>query len=615
MAKALSAGEEERRLVMARFWQSALGFWRGPGWAAAWSLTVALVAIVLAQIAVQYQVTVWNREFFDALERRDGSTVLSQCLVLLGLVAASVALGVASVAGRFATHIRWRRFLSRALLEHWFWNGRYYRLNLMRGDHDNPELRIADDARLATDAPIDFAVGLLSAAVGAATFVTVLWRVGGSIAVAGWTVPGYLVIAAVLYSGIATAAMMMVGRRFVAVAERKNAVEADFRYFAVRLRENGESIALLGGEAEEREALARRLERIGRAWWRLAGQHMRTTTVSQTNTLLAPTVPLLLCAPKYLSGTMSLGDVMQAATAFVAVQTAFNWLVDNYPRLADWKASAVRVGSLLRSLDVLEHAEAPGTVGQIVHGEGDGPALRLSDVSVTLDDGTSVVAETDFAIARGQRVLVVGESGSGKSTLLRAIAGLWPWGGGEVRRRRGASVFFMPQRPYLPIGSLKRVAAYPQAPDAVTDAAVRTALETAELGHLASRLDDEDDWDRILSGGEKQRIAFARMFLLRPDIVIMDEATSALDARMQDAMMRRLATGLPDSAVVSVGHRSELEQFHDRRLTLARHPDGAQLVRDEALARVRDTAGWLARRLSDPGARVFRRGRKTRAAS
>lgn len=407
-------------------------------------------------------------------------------------------------------------------------------------------------------------------------------------------------IAAIVYSSMTTGAMLVVGRRFVTVAEHKNKVEADFRYFAVRLRENGESIALLGGEAEEREALGRRLDSIRGAWVALCGQYMRTTSISQTNTLLAPTVPLLLCAPKYLAGSMSLGDVMQAATAFMAVQAAFNWLVDNYPRLADWKASALRVGSLLRSLDVLEHAEAPGTMGQIVHTEDDGPALHLKDVSVTLDDGTGVVAETDFGIDRGERVLVVGESGSGKSTLLRAVAGLWPWGGGEVRVRKGARLFFMPQRPYLPIGSLKRITAYPQAPDAVEDDALRAALEMAELGHLVDRLHDDDDWDRILSGGEKQRIAFARMFLLRPDIIIMDEATAALDTRTQDLMLRRLIEQLPDSAVISVGHRSELEQFHDRRLTLARHPEGAKLVRDEALTRVGETAGWLARRLSDP---------------
>ena len=617
MAKSLAppAGEEERRLVMLRFWEAALGFWRGPGAFAAWALTIGLVAVVLVQIAVQYQITVWNREFFDALERRDGSTVWAQCLLLAGLAAASVALAVVGVGGRFVTHIRWRRYLSSGLLDHWFWNGRYYRLNLMAGDHDNPELRIADDARVATDAPVDFAVGLLSAAVGAITFITVLWRVGGGIGVGGYEIPGYLVIAAIVYSSLTTGAMLLVGRRFVRVAERKNAAEADFRYFAVRLRENGESIALLGGEAEEREALGRRLDRIRGAWLALAGQYMRTTSISQSNTLLAPTVPLLLCAPKYLSGAMSLGDVMQAATAFVAVQAAFNWLVDNYPRLADWKASAMRVGSLLRSLDVLEHAEAPGTLGQIVHTEDDGPALHLCNVSVTLDNGTGVVAETDFGIEPGERVLVVGESGSGKSTLLRAIAGLWPWGGGEVRLRRGARIFFMPQRPYLPIGTLKRITAYPQAPDAVDDAAVRAALELAELGHLVDRLGEEDDWHRILSGGEQQRIAFARMFLLKPDIVIMDEATSALDTRSQDMMLRRMIEQLPESAVISVGHRSELEQFHDRRLTLARHPDGAKLVRDEALSARRSTSSWLARRLSDPRSKTLRSPGSNRTAT
>ncbi len=612
MAKALAAsvGEDARRFVMLRFWEAALGFWRGPGWLLAWALTIGLVCVVLAQVAIQYQITVWNREFFDALERRDAGTALEQCLLLLVLVAGAVLVAVIGVGGRFLTHVRWRRYLSQGLLDHWFWNGRYYRLNLISGDHDNPELRIADDARVATDAPVDFAVGLLSAAVGAVTFITVLWQVGGGIAIAGFELPGYLVIAAVLYSTMTTLAMLVVGRRFVAVAEGKNAAEADFRYFAVRLRENGESIALLGGEPEEREALGRRLDRIRDVWLALAGQYMRTTTISQSNTLLAPTVPLLLCAPKYLTGDLSLGDVMQAATAFVAVQAAFNWLVDNYPRLADWKASALRVGSLLRSLDRLEHAEAPGTVGRIERIEDDGPALRLRDVSVTLDDGTAVVAETDFGIDRGERILVVGESGSGKSTLLRAVAGLWPWGAGEVRVRRGIRMFFMPQRTYLPIGTLKRVTTYPQAPGAVEDAAVREALAHAGLEHLVDRIDDDEDWDRILSGGEKQRVAFARLFLLRPDIIVMDEATAALDSPTQDLLLQRVIDMLPGSAIISVGHRSELEDFHDRRLTLERRPEGGKLIRDEDLGQVRETAGWLARRLSGQRPRVFRgRGR------
>ncbi|MCC7276576.1 MAG: ABC transporter ATP-binding protein/permease [Alphaproteobacteria bacterium] len=600
MAKTLAApaGDEDRRLVMLRFWESAFGFWRGKGAAAAWALTVGLIAIVLLQIFVQYRVTVWNRDFFDALERRDGSAIGSQTLLLMPLIAAGVTLAVLAVGGRMITQIRWRRHLSSGLIEHWLWNGRYFQLNMMQGDHDNAELRIAEDARVATEAPVDFAVGILTAAVGAVTFIVVLWRVGGSITIGdGIEIPGFLVITAIVYATLTTLATLVFGRKFVDVAERKNGREADFRYAAVRMRENGESIALLGGEAEERDALGRLLDQVRSAWVAFCGQHMRTTAISQGNIALAAVVPLILCAPKFLAGGMSLGDVMQASTAFVAVLAAFSWLIDNYPRLADWKASAVRVGSLLRSLDVLEDAEGSGTVGRIAHVEDDGPALHLCDVSVTLDDGTAVVSETDVGIDRGERVLVVGESGSGKSTLLRALAGLWPWGGGEVRVRRGAKLFFMPQRPYLPIGSLKRVTTYPQSPDEVADDQVAEALHNAELGHLVERLHEEEDWDRILSGGEKQRVAFARLFLLRPDIIVMDEATAALDSRTQDVLMRRLLEMLPDSAIISVGHRSELEAFHDRRLTLARREDGARLVRDEQLGRIRPTAGWLARRL------------------
>ncbi|MGE0719849.1 MAG: SbmA/BacA-like family transporter, partial [Alphaproteobacteria bacterium] len=274
MAKALSApaGEEQRRQVVLRFWESALGYWRGPGSGWTWALCIGLVVLVFVQIAVQYRITVWNRDFFDALERRDGSSLWSQALLLLPLSAAAVALAVAAVGGRMLTQIRWRRHLSAGLLEHWLWNGRYFQLNLMAGDHDNAEMRIAEDARVATEAPIDFAVGILTAAVTSVTFIAVLWRVGGSITVQGIEIPGFLVLTAVVYASLSTLATLTVARRFVAVAEHKNGREADLRYAAVRLRENGESIALLGGEAEERQGLGMLLDRVRGAWLDLMGQ-------------------------------------------------------------------------------------------------------------------------------------------------------------------------------------------------------------------------------------------------------------------------------------------------------------------------------------------------------
>jgi putative ATP-binding cassette transporter len=310
---------------------------------------------------------------------------------------------------------------------------------------------------------------------------------------------------------------------------------------------------------------------------------MRSTVVSNSNYLLAPTIPLILCAPKYLAGTMSLGEVTQAAAAFVQVQAAFNWLVDNYPRFSDWMASLHRVAALLISLDHLEAVGQPGEAGSIRRTEHDGSALCLRDLSVTLDDGTVVVNDADVTVERNERVLVVGESGTGKSSLVRAIAGLWPWGRGEIAVPRGAKLFLMPQQPYIPLGSLRRVAAYPLPANAVAERRLCELMKLVGMDYLVKRLDVEASWDHILSGGEKQRIAFVRLLLHRPDIVIMDEATSALDPASQEQLMNLVADNLPDAAIISIAHRPELEAFHHRKLVFEHRPGGSRLVSDDIL--------------------------------
>jgi putative ATP-binding cassette transporter len=275
---------------------------------------------------------------------------------------------------------------------------------------------------------------------------------------------------------------------------------------------------------------------------------------------------------------------MQAASAFTIVQGAFNWLVDNYPKLADWTASARRAASLMISLDALEEAEAEDDVGRIaINREPEGPALRLRNLSVTLDDGTAVVAETDVAIEPGERVLIAGESGSGKSTLVRAIAGLWPWGGGSVEVKGGAKMFLLPQRPYIPIGTLRRAATYPDAPESRSLEEVAEAFERVGLRHLTDKLDEEGPWDQTLSGGEKQRLAFSRILLHSPDIVVLDEATAALDPASQVKLME-LVVDRPQTTLLSVGHRPELEAFHTRKIELERRREGARLVRDVDLS-------------------------------
>jgi putative ATP-binding cassette transporter len=312
---------------------------------------------------------------------------------------------------------------------------------------------------------------------------------------------------------------------------------------------------------------------------------MKTTFVSSSSGFIAPILPIILCAPKFLDGSMTLGQVMQAASAFATVQTAFNWLVDNYPKLADWTASARRAASLMVSLDGLERAESGGEseegVGRIeITRDGKHSAIRMKDLHVALDDGTAVLDDTEIAIKPGERVLIAGESGTGKSTLVRAISGLWPWGGGKIEIRRGAKLMMLPQRPYIPIGSLRRAATYPDSSDSRETKEIAEAFRRVGLGHLVDRIDDEAPWDQTLSGGEKQRLAFARIFLHNPDIIVLDEATAALDPESQDKLMALLSKQPEETTLVSVGHRPELEAFHNRKVVLERRKGGAKLVSD-----------------------------------
>jgi putative ATP-binding cassette transporter len=584
-------GEEEtkdlrRQYLLRRFWQSARGFWRERGSRVARILTGALFLVVLLNIAASYGMNLWNRAIFDALQNKDTQAVFFLSMLYFALLAASVGVNVAQVYGRMTLQRRWRRWLTDCVVDRWLASGRYYQLNLVSGEHQNPEYRIADDVRIATESPVDFVTGVLQAFLSAATFIVVLWTIGGALDVTVGGVPlhipGFLVVAAVLYAVLASGSMVLIGRRFVRVSEGKNQSEAELRYLLTRLRENGESIALIQGEEEERAGVDRSLRKVLRTWRDICVQNMKTTSVSQTSSYIAPVLPIILCAPKFLDGTMSLGQVMQAASAFTIVQAAFNWLVDNYPKLADWTASARRVASLMASLDALEQAESG--VGRIVRStEGEGAALRLRDLSVTLDDGTAVVDDTDVAIQPGERVLVAGESGTGKSTLVRAIAGLWPWGEGTIEVQKCAKLMLLPQRPYIPLGTLRRAATYPDAADSRSVEEVAKAFRRVGLEHLVDRIDEEAPWDQTLSGGEKQRLAFARIFLHRPDIIVLDEATAALDPNSQDQLMAHLSERPEETTLVSVGHRPELEAFHSRKIVLERRRGGAKLVSDVKL--------------------------------
>jgi putative ATP-binding cassette transporter len=579
------------------YWRLAGGYWRGPTAFQAWSLTITGLVLVVGNIVVQYGINVWNRSFFNALERHD-ATFAYRAIILFFILAFLAALvAVLQLVFRMKLQILWRQWLTRRLVGRWLGEQRFYRLNIAAPDLDAPEFRIAEDAKVATEPVVDFGYGIANAVLTAIVFFGVLWSASGSASFLGWRIPGFMVYAAIVYSIIMSASMMLFGKALIAKIEDRNRTEAQLRYEMGRVRENAESIAMIGGADDEVKGIESTMQLVGTAWTQVVARQAWLTWLMGGNGVMAPVLPLLLAAPNYLSGEITLGALTQSAAAFVQVQVALNWLVDNYARIAEWLASAGRVTGLWTAFADLDASVGTEESERITIEESVDSDIHLDGLSVAQHDGRTMIDEADTVIGAGQKVLLMGESGTGKSTLIRAIAGLWPWGSGSVRLPAGVKVAFLPQRPYMPLGTLRQVLSYPDDGTTSTDESLRNALSRCGLKRLIPRMDAEEKWDKVLSGGEQQRIGFARLLVMRPDIVIMDEATSALDAASQDTMMELFGEELGHVTLISVGHRAELEDYHDRKLTLHRHATRVEMAAGENIRRTRGLSGLLRRTL------------------
>jgi vitamin B12/bleomycin/antimicrobial peptide transport system ATP-binding/permease protein len=485
------------------FLRLSLGFWRGKTRARAWILTCAVLFFLFANLGAALAVNRWYKYFFDALEQKDTNAVILGLGLVLALALISAAFSVGLLHARMRLQVRWRQWLTRTLIGRWLADRHFYQLTIVHTEADNPEARIAEDGRIAIELLVDFSLGVLNAVLAAISFIGILWVVGGSLTVAGYSIPGYMVFACIIYSTITNLIMFLLGRLLVRRVEHKAAGEAQLRYELTRVKDNAENIALTGGDDDERERLDVTFSDLVQRWFGVIVWQGRMMWLNGANLVLAPVVPLLLGAPKYLSGEMTLGSLMQAATAFVQVQIALNWLADNALRLADWFASSRRVTQLSDAIDRLEASLGPVGRGETIKlGVSPDNRVHLRDLNIALHDGKLMIDGAEAIVSPGEKVLVKGESGTGKSTLIRAMAGLWPWGSGEILRPEGADIAFMPQRPYFPLGTLRIALLYPHPEQEVPEEKIRDTLMRCGLEHLIPRIDETEQWGSLLSGGE-----------------------------------------------------------------------------------------------------------------
>ncbi len=550
------------RFSMRQFLEIAKPYWVSEDRRMGWLLLGSVLAMNLALIWINVRLNFWNRDFFNALQAHAYPRFRHLLLVFTVLAFIYIVLAVYSQYLQQMLQIRWRRWVTEVFLRDWLGDATHYRMALRRGQEDNPDQRISDDIRALVNTTLNLFFGLVSSVVTLASFLVVLWQLSGAFTLWGLHIPGYMVWAALLYSGIGSYLAHRVGRPLIRLNFEQQRYEADFRFGLARTREHNEGIALYRGEARELEGHRERFARVWDNWWGIMKRQKLFTWYSSFYAQLAIIFPILVAAPRYFAGKIHLGGLTQTTNAFGQVQGSLSWFISAYTDIVGWLATLQRLATFLESVkedkarglqQAVEPSPQPGARDDCV---------QLGELRIDTPDGRPLLQAAGQCIEPGQHTLIVGVSGLGKSTLMRWLAGIWPYAQGRHAHLPGASMLFLPQKPYLPMGSLREVLCYPMPVRSFTDARLREVLERTRLPHLAALLDLDDGWMQRLSPGEQQRLAIARALLAAPDWLFLDEATSALDATLEAGMYRLLEEELPRTTLVSVAHRSGVASFH-----------------------------------------------------
>ncbi|MFN3075537.1 MAG: ABC transporter ATP-binding protein/permease [Alphaproteobacteria bacterium] len=562
-----------------RFSRLAGGYWNGEKKWQVRLLLLLLVVLTVGQVTVPILVNLWSKHLFDALEQRSMDRFLVMVGLLGGIIVFSIAVSTLHLRIKRQLQIGWRQWLTQEVLGTWLTRGRHHQVTSLPGDHDNPDGRIAEDVRITAEYAIELGHSLSYCTMLLVSFTHILWVLSGApeVTIAGYsfTVPGYLLYIALLYAAAGTTLASLLGKPLVRAVNRRQSLEADFRSGLLKVRENAQAIALLHAESDERRRLVRLLRGVRTGWIGQTRALSNVTVFSSAYSVLTTAFPILVAAPRYISGSITLGALMQTSQAFQQTVSALSWPIDNLGRAAEWKASAERVlglhDALLRlKLEKQGRGQRPRIV---VDRTDDEHFLSFQDLEVTEPDGRLVIQKFNATIHPGDRVLIVGDP-SAAIRLFRAVARVWLWGRGRIGLPAHTRVFFMPQRPYLPHGTLRAALSYPVEPDTLTDAVATAALVRVGLEHLLPRLDEIETWKETLAMSEQQRLGFARLLIRRPDWIFIEDATDTLDPTSEEEMMTLLDEEFPKATLLTITSHVALETHHNRKFALTRTEEG-----------------------------------------